>query len=458
MPQRAATTCVMKATPPNEQPDSHGGSARVHCEKLPHSLRVDEHGCLDVESINDLTGEALESWVVRRLHGDDPVVPIDPHQEERPHSLLKQVYRYAGHKTRERLEILSLRLLESAGRVSETKWKPSAIDELLLLVPTVFERSFQIDDAREALLHLLKHEVPKPELRLRVLQALVSLKHQARQEFWEDQFEQLGEQSAAVVLEGLALSPGRLKSAFAWLAQNDWSDPVRDAISDLLPGWIKDFDHRWVRELILGELATKLGERDYAFLADVCCEEGVGLDPSPPTPGVIFQILEAVVSSLNSLDWQRFDPQMAPPTFSMPSDANGQTWENALGLIQRGRGALAEIRDSNQRHQAARELVNTIRDRTASHGYDISPREVSEWEDLGDRGWLNLTSRNPQNILRIVMATDFWMTDCVIQIQGDQCLVHLTLAFAIKNPDPALALAPQDAMRSFAHRAPSNFS
>ena len=451
----------MKATSPNEQPDSHGGSARVHCEKLPHGLRVDEHGRLDVESVNGLTGEALESWVVRRLHGDDPVVPIDPHQEERPHSLLKQVYRYTEHKTRERFEVLLLRCLESAGRLSETKWEPSAIDELLLLVPTVFERSFQIDDAREALLHLLKREVlrrvPKPDLRLRVLQALVSLKHQAHQEFWEDQFKQLGERSAPVVLEGLALSPDRLKSAFVWLAQIDWSDPVRDAISDLLPGWLKDFDHRSVRELIIGQLATKLGARDYAFLADICCEEGIGLDPSQPTPGVTFQIVEAVVSSLNSLDWQRFAPEMVPPTFLRPPDANGRTWENTLGVIEQGRGALAEIRDSNQRFQAATELVNTISDRIASHGYDISPCDVSEWEDLGDRGWLNLPSTNPQNILRIVMATDFWMTDCVIQIQGDQCLVQLTMAFAFKKLHPALALPPQNPVRGFGHRPPLTF-
>src|SRR5579859_974221 len=156
--------------------------------KRPH---INEHGQIDLPSIEALERRELRDWLYERLHGPDINVPSDPRDGGMPHFLISVIYPKLSRIVQEDLRGIVFDFVKDLAANPRSPWRNEAGEELLMLTDTVLVHS----NRREDMIDVLHGFADSPELlsqtstalRIRVLQALVALEYRTTREFWHQQ-------------------------------------------------------------------------------------------------------------------------------------------------------------------------------------------------------------------------------------------------------------------------------
>ena len=241
--------------------------------------KILDNGEVDIKSVESLSFDELLGWVRERLHREDLIVPGGANVGEMPHYLLASLYTKVDRFTRQDLEIIVLQFLRNLANDPASEWIGEPGSELMMLTDPMLVQSSSKEEAIDLLLDIASSEHPAlikyPDTRLRALQSLVTLEHRASVDFWHQQYLFTNDKYAPVILEGLALID--VNAPFAWLKEVEWTEPVDDAIINILPSLLEDYGTAKVLsaiEKILPDLSARASKSLKAF----CAQEGITLD------------------------------------------------------------------------------------------------------------------------------------------------------------------------------------
>lgn len=147
-------------------------------------LRLDEHGRLDVESVNELDADELSAWIRDRLHDRDRRVPDSPKQDIGQYYLVGAIYEDLALSTQADVRRALTRFLREMER-GDDEWTGRPAHTLLLLTKDVGEEELAPPVRRMAEDERFLPE--NEELHARLLQTLIFLGEKMTLEFWEQQ-------------------------------------------------------------------------------------------------------------------------------------------------------------------------------------------------------------------------------------------------------------------------------
>ena len=165
-------------------------------------FRLDEHGRLDVKSVNELDPDELSAWIRDRLHDRDRRVPDSPKQDIGQYYLVGALYEDLSLSTQADVRRAVKRFLGEMERGSD-EWAGRPAHTLLLLAKDIGEEELAPPVRRMA-----NDEQFLPddeELHARLLQTLVFLREKMTPEFWENQLERNPSQFGVYAFAGLRM-------------------------------------------------------------------------------------------------------------------------------------------------------------------------------------------------------------------------------------------------------------
>ena len=238
--------------------------------------QVNELGEVEPKSVDFLSRDNLALWVQERLHREDWIIPGGATGSEMPHYILALLYPRLERLTREDLQNIIIEFLEDLARNPLSKWLGESGHELIMLADPVLIQSPRREDAIDLLLNIADSERLKtdawPNLHLRSLQGLITLRHRASINFWHRQSIGHDTRYAPAILESLALVD--VAAPFSWLTEIDWDDAVVDGIVGLLPSLLENYGTAKVVTSIENALAG-LPDRGVTSLLSFCEQEEI---------------------------------------------------------------------------------------------------------------------------------------------------------------------------------------
>ena len=220
---------------------------------------VDEHGRIELDSVNSLTYAGISQWIYAVLHAEGAAAGAN--RSEVPHGFLRRIYHRTDPRIRQCFEDALMGHLEDLARSGAPSWNSDeAIHELLLLIAGVFQDS----PRRRAPISLLRYMADfesfrkdrVPNVHWRILQTLIALNHRLEPNFWENEFRRGGEGYADLALRGL-FSWG-VRDGFEWLYENASRPAVFSAFLRMLPRALERFGEAFQKHL--HDLPSRLSE------------------------------------------------------------------------------------------------------------------------------------------------------------------------------------------------------
>jgi hypothetical protein len=246
--------------------------------------RTDQSGSVDLSSFAELSYEELRAWVRDRLHGRD--LALGAGHDDLPHFLIATVYPNLNRSTRRDLQAAVIEFVGDLAHNPPTEWSGESGSELLMLADPVLldadNREQIVDDFRKI---ADSRGGDKPDLRFRALQALITLRHRANQQYWQHQYEMGGQAYLPVVLEGLSLID--VSAPIRWLKEVAWSRAVERSFIGLLPSLLEEYGAAKVTRL-LSEVLPDLPKRGQDSILQFCNDETLTLErlaDKAQTPG-----------------------------------------------------------------------------------------------------------------------------------------------------------------------------
>ena len=244
---------------------------------------TNEEGKLNLEAVDNLSKEALRSWIEARLHCQDTLVPGGSGQVDMPHFLLAEIYPTLSRHTRQDMEDIVQSFVHDMARKENADWRGDAADELLLLAQTVCGEqvvSYLAEMAQEQRFFNVRINV-SVDVHYRLLQSLVALKWRGASDFWQKQARLRPDRYTGVAFMGLALiSP---KEAIALLTEVEWTESVEDQLFTVLPDFLEEYQVAYVIPLLECCLPD-MSHRIQTALRSYMAEEGIILPAFQPTP------------------------------------------------------------------------------------------------------------------------------------------------------------------------------
>lgn len=165
-------------------------------------LRLDEHGRLDVESVNELDPDELSTWIRDRLHNRDSLVPDSPKQDIGQYYLVGAIYEDLALSTQADVRRALNRFLRKMDQ-GDDEWTGRPAHTLLLLTKNIGEEELTPPVRRMAEDDRFFPE--DEELHARLLQTLIFLGEKMTPEFWEQQLERNPSRFGVYAFAGLRM-------------------------------------------------------------------------------------------------------------------------------------------------------------------------------------------------------------------------------------------------------------
>lgn len=151
--------------------------------------QTDEHGRIDLQSVEELSPNDLHDWIWARLHDEDTAVPGDPRMNVGQYHLVGQIYDDLLPETQAEIRRILKRFLRQL-EDEHPDWTGRPAHDLLLLVKDLDGDELAAPIKRMARdEQFLAEDEPDSDLHARLLQALVFLGEKVTPEFWERQLE-----------------------------------------------------------------------------------------------------------------------------------------------------------------------------------------------------------------------------------------------------------------------------
>jgi hypothetical protein len=151
--------------------------------------QTDEHGRIDLQSVEALSPNDLHDWIWARLHDEDTAVPGDPRMNVGQYHLVDQIYDDLLPETQAEVRRVLKRFLRQL-EDDHPDWQGRPAHDLLLLV-----KDLNGDELADPIKRMARDEQflegdnPDFDLHARLLQALVFLGEKVTPAFWERQLE-----------------------------------------------------------------------------------------------------------------------------------------------------------------------------------------------------------------------------------------------------------------------------
>ncbi len=236
-------------------------------------LIIDEHGKLDLKSVDTLTKDELANWIESRLHGNTADGMTDTRQSEPPHYLFALIYPKVNRDSRAYIRHITQSFLKDMSRNPHSGWRGDAAHALLLLAQKLRERDFIapiLEMASDKRFFVASIADPTEDLHRRLLQSLVSLEWIGTVQFWYEQFSLSPLRYAGVAFAGL--SKIALQHAVNLLPDIPWSDlDVQDQMRVALRGLLPTYDHSVIAQ-ILADVLPKLPDSVQGIILGVLPE------------------------------------------------------------------------------------------------------------------------------------------------------------------------------------------
>ena len=219
-------------------------------------LIIDEHGKLDLKSVDTLTKGELANWIESRLQGKTADGITDMRQGEPPHYLFALIYPDLDRDSRSYIRHIVRSFLNDMSRNVASSWRGEAAHSLLLLTQKLCEREFIapiFEMASDKRFFAAPVAEPAENLHRRLLQSLVSLGWKGNVQFWREQFSLAPMRYAGVAFAGL--SKIALQHAVNLLPDVSWSDlGVQDQMRMALRGLLPAHDHSVIAQVLADAL------------------------------------------------------------------------------------------------------------------------------------------------------------------------------------------------------------
>jgi hypothetical protein len=151
--------------------------------------QTNEHGQIDLQSVEALSANDLHDWIWARLHDEDTAVPGDPRTNVGQYHLVGQIYDDLLPETQAEIRRILKRFLRQL-EDEHPDWQGRPAHDLLLLV-----KDLDGDELADPIKRMARNEQfltgdnPDPDLHARLLQALVFLGEKVTPDFWERQLD-----------------------------------------------------------------------------------------------------------------------------------------------------------------------------------------------------------------------------------------------------------------------------
>ncbi len=254
--------------------------------------QTDEHGRIDLQSVEDLPPNDLHDWIWARLHDEDTAVPGDPRMNVGQYHLIGQIYADLLPETQAEVRRILKRFLRQL-EDDHPDWQGRPAHDLLLLVKDLDGDEFAGPIKRMARdEQFLDGDSSDFDLHARLLQALVFLGEKVTPDFWDRQ---------------LDLDATRFGvNAFAGMRLHS----LEQALGDVLPRLnLEDDDLRTKLKIELrGLLASNRYSRD-----DLEAIIGEMIDPGPLSEDAQAVIREALPElEIEELEEDEPEPEESP--------------------------------------------------------------------------------------------------------------------------------------------------
>ena len=246
-----------------------------------NKIKVSEIGEVDIKSIENLSYDELKEWIELRLHGKDTQIPSDFRQGDTPYYIISLLYPKFNRYVREDINHIVLQFAKDMARNPGTIWKGEAGHQLLLLINSIRAKEtlgflLEMAEAR----NFFAEDVPSLEedLRLRVLQTLVSLGYRAGHEFWLEQYHLAPQRYAKIVFNGLALIAP--EQAIRFMSSIDSIETVERILFITFPSLLNEYGATRI-VLLVEEYLPKMEPGVCAAVQSFFADEGHDLRYQP---------------------------------------------------------------------------------------------------------------------------------------------------------------------------------